>query len=93
MRDLMKGHKEECAKYGYSIMCEGWKDKKRELRLIFWLIVPWEQCFVKSVMPLLKARRGTSCSSCFISLWRRLVLRTWYERSHIVPHLIFWLVS
>ena len=47
--DLMKNHKEDCAKYGCSIMADGWTDKRGRTLINFLANCPRGTMFVESV--------------------------------------------
>ncbi|XP_028101977.1 uncharacterized protein LOC114301249 [Camellia sinensis] len=47
--DLMKYHKEDCAKYGRSIMADGWTDKRGRTLINFLVNCPRGTMFVESV--------------------------------------------
>lgn len=47
--DLMKNHKEDCAKYGCSIMADGWTDKRGRTLINFLVNCPRGTMFVESV--------------------------------------------
>ncbi|GMP48782.1 hypothetical protein CsSME_00016021 [Camellia sinensis var. sinensis] len=47
--DLMKYHKEDCAKYGCSIMADGWTDKRGRTLINFLVNCPRGTMFVESV--------------------------------------------
>ncbi|XP_073314704.1 uncharacterized protein [Primulina huaijiensis] len=42
--ELFKENRDECEKYGCSIMSNGWTDRKHRTLINFWLIHPKEQC-------------------------------------------------
>ncbi|XP_028108499.1 uncharacterized protein LOC114307307 [Camellia sinensis] len=49
IEDLMKNHKEDCAKYGCSIMADGWTDKRGRTLINFLVNCPRGTMFVESV--------------------------------------------
>ncbi|XP_057999777.1 uncharacterized protein LOC131178620 [Hevea brasiliensis] len=49
IEDLLKGHKDEWAKHGCSIMSDGWKDKRERTLINFFVNCPLETKFVESI--------------------------------------------
>ncbi|GMP89072.1 hypothetical protein CsSME_00040794 [Camellia sinensis var. sinensis] len=58
--NLMKNHKEDCAKYGCSIMVDGWTDKRGRTLINFLVNCPEEPCLLSRLILLAIQRMGKS---------------------------------
>ncbi|XP_052210470.1 uncharacterized protein LOC127813510 isoform X1 [Diospyros lotus] len=47
--EIMKSHKEDWPKYGCSLMCDGWKDKRKRSLLNFLVNYPKGSMFIRSI--------------------------------------------